>query len=169
MFLREQRVDMGALATQLSVSRATLYRWVGTREELLDHVLDGLTAGFVVAAQTDSRGSDDELIVDFVRRLMLSTFEFPPARTFVAREPELALKLLLGQRGAVHRRLTEGLAAVVLDHYSPQDAAAIKPLFGVLVQICTALQWSTFAVGDEPPIDDALAIIRLVLSAARAN
>src|SRR5436190_18169243 len=39
MFLTGQRVDMLALAAELGVSRATLYRWTGHRERLLADVL----------------------------------------------------------------------------------------------------------------------------------
>src|SRR5271167_3075033 len=38
-FLRGDRIDMQALARALSVDRATLYRWVGSREQLLSEVL----------------------------------------------------------------------------------------------------------------------------------
>ena len=38
-FLDGRRVDMGVLARELDVNRATLYRWVGTREHLLVEVL----------------------------------------------------------------------------------------------------------------------------------
>src|SRR5215218_11513560 len=38
-FLAGERVDMGALARQLGVNRATLYRWVGSRDQLLVEVL----------------------------------------------------------------------------------------------------------------------------------
>src|SRR4051794_6060825 len=39
MFLGGQRVDMGVLARDLGVNRATLYRWVGSRDQLLVEVL----------------------------------------------------------------------------------------------------------------------------------
>jgi AcrR family transcriptional regulator len=169
MFAEQERVDMGTLAGQLSVSRATLYRWVGSREQLLEDVLEDLTLQFVTAALAECGGQGDERVLDFARRVMLSTFEFAPVRTFVAREPELALKLILGKTGAVHRRLTEGLATAAADQYPPRDIVAIEPLFDVIVQTCTALQWSTFAVGDEPPINDAITIIGLLLRAARSR
>src|SRR5205807_2768592 len=37
-WLHSRRLDMGALAAELGTSRATLYRWVGTRERLLGEV-----------------------------------------------------------------------------------------------------------------------------------
>src|SRR5689334_17008829 len=38
-YLRGEPLDMSALAAQLGIGRATLYRWVGNREELLARVI----------------------------------------------------------------------------------------------------------------------------------
>src|SRR4051812_10411968 len=38
-FVRGERVDMTALAAELGVNRVTLYRWVGSREQLLVEVV----------------------------------------------------------------------------------------------------------------------------------
>nr|MDT0666308.1 hypothetical protein [Micromonospora sp. DSM 115978] len=39
VYLRGSPLDMSALATSLGIGRATLYRWVGNREDLLGVVL----------------------------------------------------------------------------------------------------------------------------------
>src|SRR5664279_5733095 len=38
-FLAAERVDMSALADELGVNRATLYRWVGTLDQLLVEII----------------------------------------------------------------------------------------------------------------------------------
>ncbi len=38
-FLAAERIDMSALAEELGVNRVTLYRWVGSREQLLVEVI----------------------------------------------------------------------------------------------------------------------------------
>ena len=38
-WLAGERLDMGALAKELGVSRATLYSWVGSRERLIGEVI----------------------------------------------------------------------------------------------------------------------------------
>src|SRR6185437_1391993 len=38
-----ERIDMSALARELGVNRVTLYRWVGSREQLLVDVIWNLT------------------------------------------------------------------------------------------------------------------------------
>src|SRR5947199_2731917 len=53
MFLRGERLDMRALATELRVSRATLYRWCGHREQLLSDVLWSLSHQLFEQAKAD--------------------------------------------------------------------------------------------------------------------
>src|SRR4051812_12226684 len=43
-FLAAERIDMSALADELGVNRVTLYRWVGSREQLLVEVVWSLAA-----------------------------------------------------------------------------------------------------------------------------
>jgi hypothetical protein len=96
---------MEAVAHDLAVSRATLYRVVGSRDRLLGEVLWRLAAGALDQAR-DRRTSDGidgviEVVRDFSRR-MLTTRSL---RAFVAAEPETATRVLV----TVHRR---GIAAV---------------------------------------------------------
>jgi hypothetical protein len=35
-----------------------------------------------------------------------------------------------------------------------------------MVQVATTLQWATFAIGDEPKIEQAIELMRLMLAAA---
>ena len=96
-FLDEARVEMGTLATQLGIAQPTLYRWVGTREELLDKVIGRLTDEFVAITMAEAQGDGDERVLDFVRRQMSATAGFQPGLTFISREPQLALRLVLGR------------------------------------------------------------------------
>src|SRR5271166_875709 len=66
-FLSGDRVDMGTLATQLATSRSTLYRWFGSREQLLEEVLVDLAREFSAAARAEAVGEGDERVVDFAR------------------------------------------------------------------------------------------------------
>src|SRR5437016_13844445 len=53
MYLKGQRVDMLALAAQLGVSRATVYRWTGHRERLLADILWSLSDEVFEQAKAD--------------------------------------------------------------------------------------------------------------------
>jgi AcrR family transcriptional regulator len=163
-FLEEERVDMGTLAEQLAVSRATLYRWFGSRDQLLDQVLGRLSDGFVTSARDGAGGEGDERVLDFARRIMVTTVNLAPVRSFVAREPQLALRLLIGEHGAVHRSLARALYEVIAETHSPAEAKALEPAIDVVVQVGTSLQWATLAIGEDPQIDRAVGVIGALLA-----
>jgi len=167
-FLACERVEMGALASQLDVSQATIYRWFGSRDRLIEQVIDGIAREFLTAARAQAHGEGDERVLGFVRRLMEATITFEPITAFVAREPQLALRLLLGDRGIVRRTLRETLAEIVAETRSAEQAGALDGELDVLVQVGVALEWATFAIGDKPRIDDAIHIMGVML-AARAG
>jgi AcrR family transcriptional regulator len=163
-FLSGVRVEMGALAAQLGISQPTLYRWVGTREQLLDRVLERVTDEFLAVAIAEAEGDGDERVLDFVRRMMSVTAAFQPALDFIAREPQLALRLVLAEAGAVHRSLARALRAVIGETRPPEEALALESQVDLAVQVCTGLQWGTIAVGDHPQVEGAVEVVRALLA-----
>jgi AcrR family transcriptional regulator len=167
-FVNEDRVELATLARALSLSQGTLYRWFGSREQLLDQVLERLIEDFAAAARAEAEGEGDDYLLDVAGRIMATTVSFQPFRAFVAREPELALRLILGKGAAAHRVLTRELRQIAAEKYSPQDAKAIDRRADTIIQVGTALQWATFAIGDEPELEAAAYVVRSVLAATRA-
>ena len=165
IFLAEERVDMGALAAQLGVSPATLYRWFGSRGELLDGVCGQLAEEFAVAARAEARGEGDERVCNYARRVIEVSIPFPPVRSFIAREPQLALRLLLGKGGSVHRAIVEQTSGLVAETRGPGAPEVPEERVRLIVQVATGLVWGTFVIGDEPEIDSAIELVRVILAA----
>jgi AcrR family transcriptional regulator len=167
-FLANQRVDMKALTARLGVARTTLHRWVGTRESLLDHVLGDLASEFWDLARAEARGSGEELILDVLRRILGATARFEPARGFVQREPQLAMRLLAGEGFSVRRRSFERLSALVAEAL-PDEAGRLDQFAQALVHVGSALEWSAIMAGDEPSPQRLVEVARALLLAARAG
>jgi len=168
-FLEEARVEIGVLAAQLSISRVTLYRWFGSREQLLEQLLVRLAGEFIEPARVEARGVGDERVVDFARRIMNATAYFQPLRTFVEREPQLALRLLIGESGAIHGTIAQALLDVIAETHTPEQTSALGNRVHAIVRMATALQWSTLAIGDEPETELAVDIVRVLLANGRAT
>src|SRR4051812_44544571 len=62
-FLRGDRVDMGVLAGELGVGRATLYRWVGDRDQLLGEVMWSVASIGLDQARADATGDGAEWLL----------------------------------------------------------------------------------------------------------
>jgi AcrR family transcriptional regulator len=158
-----ERVDMRTLAWQLGLSRATVHRWFGTREQLLSELLDELTGEFVDTARALAKGEGNERVFDFIRHLMETSLAHEPTRAFMAREPELALRLALSEAGAVHQRLARGIARELAETRPAHEAQRLNGFTETLVQVGTALEWATLMIGDEPRIERTIEIARALL------
>lgn len=112
-FLERRRVDMRSLAVELGMGRATLYRRVGSRDQLLGQVLWQLTQRSLQRAVKHAegrRGADRILAV--IGNFLAGVIEQPSLRHFLAAEPEAALRILTSKHGVVQpgvRAHLEGL------------------------------------------------------------
>src|SRR2546421_4173701 len=93
-WLRSGRLDMGALARELGVSRATLYRWVGTKERLLGEVLWTFAEATFRDALATARGTGPDYVAEVVERYLRAAADFEPVRRFIEQDPEYALKVI---------------------------------------------------------------------------
>jgi AcrR family transcriptional regulator len=113
-FVAGQRLDMRSLARRAGVGRATLYRRVGNREQLLDQVLwwraRRLIAG-QVRASAHLTGTDRlTAVVGGVVRAIGSD---RPVLMFLESEPETALRVLTGSRSTVHQGMAAALENLI--------------------------------------------------------
>jgi len=92
-YLRGDPLDMSALASELGIGRATLYRWVGNREDLLSGVLAEGTERTYRAAIKDAQGEGVSLVIDCLRRFMNNVLAIPALKALTHREPLLFIRL----------------------------------------------------------------------------
>ena len=163
-FVSGDRLELGALADRLSIGRTTLYRWFGTREQLLERVLVRLTREFSAAAQAELQLDGIDRALEFTRLMINATVGFEPAQTFVAREPQLALRLLIGEHGAVHRAIVEEILSVLAQSGPAETIPELEDRVNVAVQVGTALQWATFAIGDQLDPQRVFDIVQMLIA-----
>ena len=110
-----RRIEMSALADRLGLSRTTLYRWFGTREELLGTIIAGGGETIVRAARKRSRGGGARALLatfDAINREVASN---APLRTYLAQEGESALQVLTRSDGVVQPRMVAAIQEVIDD------------------------------------------------------
>jgi AcrR family transcriptional regulator len=167
-FQHGQRVDMQALAVELGINRATLYRWVGSRERLLCEVIWSLTQRTIarsLAQPPAGPGSRSAVVLTgFVRDVLAH----PGMRRFLAEEGEFALRLLTMQSGGyqqrlialVHDLIAEDTAAGRLHSPVPMDDLAYT-----VVRIVESYVYLKVITGDEPDGDRAGRVLHALLPA----
>lgn len=166
-WLETGRVDMGALASELGVSRATLYRWVGTKERLLGEVAWSV-AGPAWEEARRIPGSGPDYIADVVKRYLRAAFDFRPVRRFIEQDPEYALRVIASKHSPMQRRSVVAMRELLEEqvekgHFTPP----LEPeaLAYVIVRIAESFLYSDVITGGEPDVDKAAEAIRALLHA----
>src|SRR5215210_3223755 len=93
-FLAAERVDMSALADELQINRVTLYRWVGSREQLLVEILWSLTTRNLEIVRAEVRQTGAERVVEVVMGFLENVIDNRGMQRLLGEEGELAMRLL---------------------------------------------------------------------------
>jgi AcrR family transcriptional regulator len=164
-YLRGEPLDMSALATELGIGRATLYRWVGNREDLLAAVLAEGTERTYRAAIEDAQGEGIPLVIDCMRRFMHSVLVTPALKTLTQREPLMFIRLAT-MPGAIEGRAAE-LVAELLEQEAARGRIRLElpsPVMAqAIIRICDSHLYAHLLGRNEPEIETALQLVELLL------
>ena len=120
-YLRGERIDVQAIAAGLGLGRSTIYRWFGTREDLMGHVLNRGYDALLEQAADGRRGHGGPGLLDTFDALNRGLVAAPALRAFVELE---GVRPITGGAGRAHRhnvrRIVELIEAeVALGTYVP--------------------------------------------------
>jgi AcrR family transcriptional regulator len=156
--LAGRRIEMQELAAELGVNRATLFRWVGSRDDLLGEILwslaePTLTAALEAAGDSDRSGA--QRITGAIGRFaaMLDQADF--LRDFLRREPERALRILTTRAGTVQARLVGAIDTLLNEEVSRGNLRSripLRDLAYLIVRIVESFLYAEFITGEEPDI-----------------
>ncbi|WP_375000020.1 QsdR family transcriptional regulator [Aeromicrobium sp. CTD01-1L150] len=153
LFLSDGGVDMDALACRVAVSRATLYRVVGSRDRLLTEVVWLLTAKLLQRCCRTAGGNGVEWVIGVTRHFASALRASESFETFLRRDPELAARTLFGA-DAVHPRTVAAQRRILVEAgLGPQDR--LEEAAYLYVRIIESSLFADLLVG--APIEDSVA------------
>lgn len=171
-FLAGERVDMQALARTLAVDRVTLYRWVGSREQLLTEVLWSLLEPTLARSRethchsgppdTPGRSPAAAVINATVRAVITN----PGMQRFLDREGDLALRLMTTKASDFEARLIESIDGLVRSEVAAGRLGPTVPLDDlpyVLVRIVESYTYLGLITGEHPDPDRSARVVDALL------
>jgi AcrR family transcriptional regulator len=170
-YLAGERLDMRSLAAQLGVSRPTLYRWTGSREQLLADVLFSISDAVFTRAIEDTRmlSGPDRLLAVF-RRHVEAIVSSASLQAFLRQETQVALRILTARHGSVTPRTVRRVAELYRSeaqagHFTAR--ADVDTLAFAVVCLAESFIYNdaSAAVAPESEVDRAVEVIRLLLGA----
>lgn len=167
-WLAGERIELGRIAQQLGVGRATVFRWVGSRENLYGEVCSALFTKELARATAGARGTGAAYLCDVMERLLRTLASAAPLRRFVAEDPEFALRVLTSRHSPVQYRCTETIRQQL---EAQAETGAIEPalppgeLAYIIVRITESFLYRDVITGDAADIEAAIRAIRILLTA----
>jgi AcrR family transcriptional regulator len=165
-FLAAERVDMSALAAELGINRVTLYRWVGSREQLLVEIVWSLGDRTLelVAGEVHATGADR--IVQVVTRFLELVISNAGMQRWLAEEGELAMRLLTLHDAGFQPRLIDAIERLLREEAEAGRLdlpVELRELAYVIVRLIESYTHLDMILGERPDARRAEPILRMLL------
>ncbi len=166
-FVRGPRLDMEKLAQELDISKTTLYRWTGPRDQLLSEILCFFGEEAVRIGREAAEGEKGLRRIElFARAFVDSIVDFEPQRRFVQNETELAFRLLTTRGGLVQSTVVDRIAEL-LDEEAKAGTITLRApapdLAYAMTRIIEGFIYNDAMTESGPDVDRAVQIVCLLV------
>ncbi|MBM2622880.1 hypothetical protein JIG36_46010 [Actinoplanes sp. LDG1-06] len=164
-FLRRSTLDMEALAIEMAISRATLYRVAGNRDALLGDVLGALTAAMFTQARAARTATGFDGVVE-VSRHFGDLMRSPVLAAFLQNDSEAASRTIFTPAGGVHERAVDIQVEVfhetgLIGELPP--GTDVRHLAYLYVRMVGAFLYAEFFTGRHADFDELVPALRSLL------
>jgi AcrR family transcriptional regulator len=161
-----ERVDMSAIAKELGINRVTLYRWVGSREQLLVEVIWSLAERTLEKLDAETRKTGAERVVEVAAGFVDAVITNRGMQFWLAEEGESAMRLLTLRGPGYQARLIgwhEQLLREEADAGRLELPADLHEVAYVIVRLIESYVYLDLITGEPPEPRRAEPIMRMLL------
>jgi AcrR family transcriptional regulator len=112
-FVRGDRIDMVAIAADLHIARATLYRWTGDRDQLLADVISAELLEIVGYADRTAEGRGCRRLEQMIGAFLDIVAGSPALRALIAHEGASGVLMLTSPTGPIRPRIVQTLTQII--------------------------------------------------------
>jgi len=117
-YLDGRRVDLTVVARELGLSRATIYRWFGSREALLGDVVATQLELLVARKRRQVKRRGAEGLLEVLDRVNRTLTRSRAVRYLIEHEGQSAMRMLTSSAGPVEPRAVACIEALIIDEAS---------------------------------------------------
>ena len=155
-YLRGERIDVQAIAGELGLGRATIYRWFGSREGLIGAVLVDAAEPLLDDAARRARGRGGARLLDVFDRFNRGLARAPALRKLVEQERAAALRIITSGAGAVQPRIVAMITRLIEEEVEAgRYEAPVEPstLGYAIVRLAEAFLFNDAVAGIRGDVD----------------
>ncbi|MGB3623233.1 MAG: QsdR family transcriptional regulator [Ketobacter sp.] len=164
-----QKLNLGAIAEELGVSRATLFRWIGNKDLLMGEIIWSAYKPTVLTARQNCPGEGVDYVVNVFRAVNHAVFGSAPLRHFLQADGQYALSILSSRSSTFHARMVEintDLLIQEVDKGMINPSMKVESLSYFMVRIGESCTFSEMIMGQKPDLsqlEDACTAVRILL------
>jgi AcrR family transcriptional regulator len=169
-FLAGERLDMSALADALGINRVTLYRWVGSRDQLLVEIVWSLADRALQEADRRAGGRGPQRLVAVLTRVLDLVIANAGMQRWLSEEGEHAMRLLTRHETGFQPRLIGAIRQLLqaeADAGSLDVPVALDELAYVIVRLIESYTYLDLITGEPAEARRAEPIFQMLLGARR--
>lgn len=163
MFLRDGWIDARALAADVGIGRATLYRRYGDRDRLIGEAIWAIATTEFAHIYPRSRGQGADKVADLVHAMLTTSAQLPAMRRFVAEHPDTALRVMTSRDGVIQDRIVETVSRLIQSEIGEPDDIDAPTLAYAVVRVAESFYYRELLTGQPTDISAATTIIRRLL------
>lgn len=163
-----ERLDIGKLADELGVGRATVFRWVGSKEQLYGEVISAAFAQTLDWARRASSGTGAKFLTEVTHNLLRALLSSQPLRRFIQQDPEFAMRIVMSSSSPVEHRVISLVRALVegeVERGDLEPAMDTGSLAYVITRIAESFLYRDVITGEQPDVVTATKAIGLLFTA----
>lgn len=154
-FLSGERIEMGDLADTLGIGRVTLYRWVGSREQLQVEVIWEMALKTLDASVQRTRAKGGPRIARIITDFIRATNSSSAIQAWLEREGPAAMKLMTSSDGHFQPRLAAYVQGLVEEEVHAGRISlpvSTQEFAFILVHVGESYVWRRFITGKDSDI-----------------
>lgn len=164
-WLDGKRFDIGQLARELGIGRATAFRWVGNRESLYGEVIGRYFEEAFRHWRRTATGDGTSYFVEVTRQVLRIIVDSTALRTFVEQDPNYAIRVLMSGSGPVQARGTKAIDELLSELESqgvvlPIDRSSMAWL---IFRIGESFVYRDVLTGEPPDVEPAITAISILV------
>lgn len=170
-FLAGERIDIQAICSELGVSRATVHRWYGSRDDVIGTAMVELVVPLFRRIERSEPGAGAERLVVVFERQLRALADDRAFRRFIEHEREAAQRILTAYDGVVEPRvvalLHEMIEAEIERGYEPPADAGV--IAYAIVRMAESFLYADAASGFRGDFDRLRPVYGALLGARHAR
>ncbi|MCL7942499.1 QsdR family transcriptional regulator [Marinobacter sp. ATCH36] len=169
LWLNGERIHLASLSEELNIGRATLFRWVGSKDLLMGEALWSLYDSLRQDAINQTPGQGVDYVVGVFRYINSVLLHSEPLRRFIHDDPEYALKILMSSQSTLHSRTVKANTRVLEEQVAAgfiHPPMNLESLSYFMVRLAESCLYADIIGGREPrdeELEDACTAVRILL------